>query len=108
MRVEARVPFQHAVRPALQHQRGPGPALPVLEAGLRLLLRLAAPAADGSPAAAHRLFVLNAVPRLAQVLHADVRLSMRIWRCQCIVRTIERKRVAPKGRVASVIGTAHT
>jgi hypothetical protein len=51
----------------LQHQRGPTAALPVLEAGLRLLLRLAAPGPDGSPAAAHRLFVLNALPRLAQV-----------------------------------------
>lgn len=51
----------------LQHQRGPTAALPVLEAGLRLLLRLAAPGPDGSPGAAHRLFVLNALPRLAQV-----------------------------------------
>ena len=53
------------------HRGGRGGSLPAIEAGLRLLLRLAAPvtAAGGgaSAAPAHRLFTLNAIPRLAQV-----------------------------------------
>lgn len=53
----------------LQWTRGSRSSLPMVEASLRLLLRLAAPAAGGaaSAAPAHRLFVLNAIPRLAQV-----------------------------------------
>ncbi len=54
-----------------QWTRGARSGLPTIEAALRLLLRLAAPALGAgsgtSAAPAHRLFILNAIPRLAQV-----------------------------------------
>lgn len=51
-------------------QKGRGTVV-AAEAALRLLLRLAAPGGLGGAAAAagaHRLFVLNAIPRLGQVM----------------------------------------
>ncbi len=52
-----------------QWTRGACSGLPTIEAALRLLLRLAAPAlgagGGASAAPAHRLFILNAIPRLA-------------------------------------------